>query len=296
VTMSETGLAQLAADINGNITSQTPQDSVFLKAEAYGADEALTAFGPVPPPPTGWRAYLVANVFGGVQPGGFNTDIDILQARITANAKASDAWYRLALQNMPASGGDGPPPPPPDPRVILTDLKVTGAERTASGVWYQAYSPGQSITIQAVTDPAQPPSPPSIAWQGGQAHATGLPQLRAVPLNALTPFGQSLTVQATLGSVTKSVRLKVVPNLLRFDVSGAEGLGDGKWGVDPGDSKPAMVRVVTEPSGPEACRYLQWTGGEPCPDGGDNCCRLVPASAFSNPEMQMPVDVKVILE
>lgn len=188
-----------------------------------------------------------------------------------------------------------PVPPTPIPTARLVDLRVLGAERAPSGVWYQAYSSGQTITIQAVTDPAQPASPPAIVWQGGQADATGLPQLRAVSRGTLTPFGQPTTVQATLNGTTRSVRVMVVPNLLRFDISGAEGLGSDRWGIDPDSAKPAVVRAVTDPSGAEAGKYLQWSGGEPCADRTDNTCRLVPAAAFRDPTLQIPIDVKINL-
>jgi len=294
--LTDTGLDALKADVMAKLGSPALEDGVFLKADTYTADAALSALGPVPPPQGGWRKYLITNVYGGVQPGALDGNIDVLTARITSNAKDSDAWYRLAVQNLEGAIPQPQPQPQPGGETRLVDLRVIGAERTPSGTWYQAYSPGQNITVQAVTDPAQPSSPPAIAWQGGQPDATGLPQLRAVPLGTLTPFGQRLTVQATLGSVTKSVQVMVVPNLLRFDVSGAEGMGDGKWGVDPEGNTSAVVRVVTEPPGAEACRYLRWTGGEPCPDTADNCCRLVPASAFNDPSKQMPVDVKVTLD
>ena len=214
---------------------------------------------------------------------------------IIKQARADAAAAQAPPTPIPPTPVPPTPIPPTPVPVRLIDLRVLGAERTSSGVWYQTYGPGRAITIQAVVDPPQGASPTGITWQGGQPDATGLPQLRAVPLGTLTPFGQPLTVQATLGSVTKSVRVMVVPNLLRFDVEGAEGLGEGKWGIDPEDTKPAVVRAVIDPPGAEAAKYLQWTGGEPCPDATDNTCRLVPAAAFKDPTFQIPIDVKINL-
>ena len=179
-------------------------------------------------------------------------------------------------------------PEKPSPRLV--DLIVMGAERSPSGVWCGLYSPGRNITIGARVDPVQ--SAPHIIWEGGQPGDS--PQERTVPLDAVTPFDEPIVVQATLDGVSKSARLKVVPRLLRMDVSGAERTADGSWHVNThGD--PVVVRAALTPSVPGACRYLRWTGGGSLPHDGDNCSRLVPPSAFTDPH-RLPVDAEVIVD
>jgi hypothetical protein len=174
----------------------------------------------------------------------------------------------------------------------LIALEVDDAGRAPSGVWCATYSPGRHITSRAVIDPPGLGPPSDIVWQGGDPDS---PYRRVVRLGKLTPFGESWTVQATLGSVTKSVYVKVVPRLLRVDVSGAERTADGTWRVNT-DGAPVVVRATTAPSVFEAWPYLQWTGTEPCSDSDDNSCRLVQASAFTDPDRLLLFDVRMAID
>jgi len=188
---------------------------------------------------------------------------------------------------------DEEPPPPCVP--TLLDLMVRGAERLPSGVWYQEYRPGGSVTIDARLDPPQLASASDIVWDGGEPHSLDSPLHRVLSLGVLTPFGAVLTVRATLSGVTKSVHVKAVPKVVRLDVSGAERLPNGGWRVDPG-VETVVVRAITRPSVPEACRYLRWIGIGSRADTGEACCCMVSATAFTAAGPALPVDVTVILD
>jgi ADP-ribose pyrophosphatase YjhB (NUDIX family) len=281
------GLASLRSDITTALDSARVADGVLDKVDTLSRASALLELGPLVPPPDSWRSYLVANYFGGQQPGPLNTGIDVLTAQIAARTKDSDTFYRIALQQ---AGSDvGPPPFSP----VLTGLEVLGAEQNKAGVWYQAYSRDGWITIQACTDPVATDA--QVFWQGGQPHPTGLPELRAVPLDVLTPKGRPQAVQATLGGVTLSVQIMVVPNLLRPEVVGAESLGSERWQVDPTSGTRTRVRGLVEPDSPEARAWLVWSGGEPCPGMSDNACRQIKTAELKGPNDPLPVSVRIDL-
>ncbi len=252
------GLRALLGDIQANIAARKIADGVVLEAEIKRQAEASALIGPVKQPPEGWRSYLVQNYYDGKPPGQLNTEIDALTAEMALRATEPSPGFDLAIENTPKSVA---PPPAKIPRLV--ELKVSGAEQSPAGVWYQAYSPDQSIRIQAVTDPPSSEAQGQIVWRGGVSDPTGYPALRCVPLNAITPFGTFLTVEATLGEQNKSARVAVAPNLVSLDISDAYAQPGDQWGLDAENKdKPAVVRAVVEPDTEDAYKYLKWTGGK----------------------------------
>lgn len=149
----------------------------------------------------------------------------------------------------------------PDPRLAkLVSLEVSGAEQDDSGLWYQAFSADQAVRIRALTEPEGPDVAARIAWSGGEADVSGADDMRAVSLGRLTVPGTPAVVAASLNGQRLSVRVAVVPDLVRLDVSNALSEGEERWSLT--DTGPVVLRVVAEPDTPAAYRQLVWTGGE----------------------------------
>ncbi|MCK9397135.1 MAG: hypothetical protein M0Q44_16285 [Methylobacter sp.] len=283
------GLKSLSADIQANLEAQQIRNGVLQTVSIKPVTEAKSLLGPVSPPPDGWKAYLIQNYYGGKAPGQLNTDIDQLTAQLTERSAEPATSFRLAIENTPASIQ----PPPPVTRLV--ELKVSGAERSPGGTWYQSYSPDQAIRIQAVTDPQLGDTQNQIVWQGGAPDPSGYPALRIVPLKDITPSGTFLTVQATLANQSKSVRVAVVPNILGFDVNGAMADGNGKWSLDPNCGESAVVRAMIEPDSPAAYKWLKWNGGEVDSKHPDDR-RLVPVKSVLDPKKPLPIEVEINLD
>lgn len=283
------GLKSLSGDAQANLAAQQIRDGVLQTLAIKRLAEASALLGPVSPPPEGWRAYLVQNYYGGKPPGQLNTEIDQLTSQLTRSSAEAASGLRLAIANIPAAIQ----PPPVTARLV--ELRVSGAELSPSGIWYQSYSPDQAIRIQAVTDPPNSEAQSQIAWQGGGPDPSGYPALRIVPLQAITPFGTSLSVRATLAGESKSVKVAVVPNILGFDVAGAMADGEGVWSLDPKAEKSAVVRAMLEPPDPEAYKWLKWKGGEVDAMHPDDR-RLVPLQAVLDPKQPLPIEVSVNID
>ena len=284
------GLAALTADVQANIEARKPRDGVLEMAAIKRLPEATTLLEPVLPPTTGWKQYLIANYYGGKAPGPLNLDIGTLTERLTTYSAEPPTAFSVVIKNVPKSGVV-----PPVTTGRLVELKVNGAEHTPSGIWYQSYAPGQSIFLQAVTEPATPEVQQQIRWQGGTPDPFGYANLRTVPLDRLTPRGAPFIVQASLGDQTKSVKVAVVPNLLRFDVTGAQSEGENTWGLNSQGDSTAVVRAVVEPDTTEAYTFLTWSGGEVDPRNPHDR-RLVPTRLVRDPKNPLPVEVHITVE
>lgn len=102
LSLPQTGLAALCKDAEANINKRALRNGLLLKPDTPRKPEAESRLGPLAPPPDGWANYLVQNYFGGKAPGQLNTGIDALTKEISAKTQMPDAWFRLALDNIPS--------------------------------------------------------------------------------------------------------------------------------------------------------------------------------------------------
>lgn len=120
VRCTASGLASLARDIQGKLQDNQPAEGVLLEAQVKRLSEAKSLIGPVPPPPDGWRNFLIRNHWGGKAPGQLNTEIDALTATIAANTAARPTGFLLALDSIPRHHDIPIPTPVPPASVIQT--------------------------------------------------------------------------------------------------------------------------------------------------------------------------------
>lgn len=186
------------------------------------------------------------------------------------------------------------PSPPPPADVSLDSLTVNGAEKSDSGLFYQFYSKDQTVRILAVTTPNTPEAWAKISWQGGGADFSNAANVRSVPLSTLTVPGTPNTVIATVNGKSLSVQVAVVPDILGFDVTGAQSDGDAEWSFEQGEKAPVIVRAVVEPDTQAAYKFLKWVGGETDPKN-PNDRRLVIGDEFTDPSKPLPVKVEINL-
>lgn len=187
------------------------------------------------------------------------------------------------------------PPDPPPASFELRELSVSGTDRTSSGLHYQVYQAGQFVRIRAITSPDSAEAHAALAWSGGEPDFSGAPNLRAVSLAKLTEPGKPTLVSAALQGRSLAVKVAVVPDLLRFDVSNAEAAGANAWGIDGDDEQPTVVKVVANPDTQAAYAQLVWTGGEVDPTHPYDR-RIVRAADIDPSTGELAIRVKVRLD
>lgn len=101
VAADRSGLAALAAEINRTLGAHLAR-GVLTEVAVVPLPEALMRIGPVAPPPGGWRAVILHEVYGGVVPGALDTTFPVLVAQITARSREPAAQFALALQGIPS--------------------------------------------------------------------------------------------------------------------------------------------------------------------------------------------------
>jgi hypothetical protein len=265
------GLEALTKAVQANIEAGKPRDGVLEMVAIKRLPEATTLLKPVLRPKTGWKQYLTDNYYGGKPPGSLNLDIGTLTQRLTTYSTEPPTAFSVVIENIPKSGVVPPvttvPPVPQVKPGRLVALNVNDAEHTSGGIWYQSYAPGQSILLQAVTEPATPEVHEQIHWQGGSPGPSGHADLRTVSRDRLTPKGAPIIVQASLDYETKSVKVAVVPNLVALDVYGAEHTRGGIWYQSYAPGQSILLQAVTDPARPEVHGQIHWQGGSPGPSG-----------------------------
>jgi hypothetical protein len=104
------GMRALQKDIQQNIDAQKVQDGVLETTAIKRTREAEQLIGPVPPPPEGWRRYVIANYYGG-KPPALNPPIDA-QTKILAerSAKTPDG-FQVVIEHTPAKSNTHPDDP-----------------------------------------------------------------------------------------------------------------------------------------------------------------------------------------
>ncbi len=282
---SESGLDALAADINRNINDLNLVEGTLAEVAVLRVAEARNRIGPVLPPQGGWGSFIVKNYYGGVAPGPFNTDVVVLTNRITLRSKESGDWYQIALRQLPDGGG------PSEPKLL--GLTVEGADylHGTENTYTTTYRFGARVTIRARMD--RDSSAGQVSWNNGEA--TGPDYV--VPVNRITPVGESIKVTASLGSTRFEVNLLIRPTV-RFEVDNAEAGRDSTpdrqvWiAAYSDDGPPVEIRAVMTPNTPEAYTHLQWDGGQ-APRDDRNDRRLVPRNRIATPDN--PVRVKATI-
>ena len=99
------GLQGLQTDVQANIEGMKIQDGVLDTTAVKGVSEAETLIGPVPPPPDGWKPYVISQYYGG-NPPHLNPPIDTQTKIITERSGKAPVGFRVAIENMPA--GESP--------------------------------------------------------------------------------------------------------------------------------------------------------------------------------------------
>jgi hypothetical protein len=94
------GMRDLQTDIQHNIDARKVQNGVLLSAEVRRISEAKTLIGPVPPPPKGWKSYVIANYYGG-NPPRLNPPIDTQTKTMTARSAEPPTGFSLVIDNFP---------------------------------------------------------------------------------------------------------------------------------------------------------------------------------------------------
>ena len=100
---SQGALELLQSVIQDTLETDQVRDYTLRETQLVDVPKARTLLGPTPPPPDGWQKYLIANYFGGTQPGMLNTNQDILTAQITNSAAQDNSYFTTALSDKDTS-------------------------------------------------------------------------------------------------------------------------------------------------------------------------------------------------
>lgn len=114
------GMQALQTDIQGNIEARKIQDGVLETTAVKRISEANTLIGPVPPPPDGWKPFVIDRYYGG-NPPKLNPPIDTQTEIMTERSGQKPVGFQLVIENLPTS--ESPPSPPPSP--VATPVKST---------------------------------------------------------------------------------------------------------------------------------------------------------------------------
>ncbi len=267
--LSGEGLKKLKSDVRKNIDDRTVFDGVLQHADIVAGPLAPEKVGPIEPPPNGWRAFLVTNYYGGVQPGQFNTTIDILQQQITQRSKASAEWFTMAIGDVPEKPITG----------LLTKLEVSGAS-PSNGDWEATYQPESFITIRAVTDPDTTEVHKLIKWTGGTVDTNDPYGQRLVPRDTVTAKGKPVVVKASLNTALQAT-IEVVPSAVALAVANATQTNGNEYvaNYDANNTNQITIAATTVPNSSAAWSHIVWTNGA---QGDAVNTRLVPVDQITN--------------
>lgn len=110
VPTTEAVLEQLVAAAEQAIATGAPSQHVLDEVAVVSGAEALERIGPVSPPPDGWAAWVVTNVYGGTTPGALDVTFPVLVAQLSARSVQLATPFRQALLGAgTACGGAGAP-------------------------------------------------------------------------------------------------------------------------------------------------------------------------------------------
>lgn len=283
VQLSGPGLQALATDIARNIDNKDVYDGVLRKVSVFVGEQASEKIGPIDPPADGWRTFLVENYFGGRQPGGFNTTIDILQSRITKRSVQDSGWFKTAINTIPQvpiaaeiTGLKVEPITGPLHSVAAMQLGALGGDPL---VVEESYSPGSFVRICAITEPDTATAHKLIEWEGGIVDETRPYDCRLVPLDQVTPKGHPILITATLGK-TLTARISVGPSDIALNVASATNPRSNEWVAqyEAANTNPITITATTVPNNAIAQSYIEWTHGQV---GASNAQRLVPVDQIA---------------
>ena len=268
--LSSKGLDMLKTDIRTNINDRTVFDGVLWDADIVAGPLAPDKVGPIEPPENGWRAFLVKNYFGGVQPGQFNTDIDNLQKQITQRSKASAEWFTMAIGEVPEK----------PITALLTKFEVTGAS-PSNGNWIATYQPDSFVRIRAVTDPDTNEVHKLIKWTGGIEDDNDPYGHRLVPRDTVTAKDDPVVVKASLNPSIQT-EIEVVPSditITRVDNATNPRGNEYVANYDANNTNQITITTTTTPNTVEAWSHIVWTNGA---QGNAANTRLVPVNQITN--------------
>lgn len=232
------GLAAFAADAQANLTARKVEDGVLARVEVRPVAAALPLVAPCAAPAEGWARFVADH--GLVQRSGSpRSDAGQLVRQLSERTAMAPAGARAALDVLA-----GLPIGETQPRPRLQELRVLGA-RPMGGDWYQTWSPGEVVLVQALTDPAGA----EVTWEGGAPDPLGRPDWRALPRDRLSDPGVPFRIEARLGDQRGEARIAVVPELVGIEVRGQ------------GDGAGVLVRARLAPEDAAAFRHLHWDGG-----------------------------------
>jgi len=97
MTMSASELTMLATLAGQAIAAGTAPEGVLSSVEAISTVDAVARLGPVPPPPGGWAAFVVNQVYGGSPPGALDTVFPLLVSQIAQRTQSSPDIFESAL-------------------------------------------------------------------------------------------------------------------------------------------------------------------------------------------------------
>jgi len=286
------GLASLAAAINANIHARTPEDGTLAEVEVLPLSEAAKRLGPFPKPDRGWRGVIVDRYYSGRRPEAMDTIFPALVNQVAARSQEPPDWFQVALKRIPGSS----PIPPVAARLVRLHAELP-PEPGAANTYAATYddTPGRGVVVRAIVEVPGGGPAPSVAWEGAGETVTGSPNDRMIRLNQISPIGRPFTVSATLSGITLNVSLIIRPRWAGSTVTNAEREGTGSateqtWVAECSeDGPPVEITILTAPDTPPAHAHVQWTGGEPDPQGRGNVRRV---SRRDLPEADGPVRVK----
>jgi hypothetical protein len=258
------GLDALAADAQTNLDARRVDDGVLAAAEVQPIGTALSRVAPCATPDEGWERFLANHGLaeqGGLLDrltGGLAQRLAERSAMPPTGAQAAlDILAALAIPQVHSDTASA----------RLAALNVLGARSGSAGDWYQTWSPGEMVLIQAVTEPPAA----AVAWDGGATDPLGRADWRAVGRDNLSDPGAPFLVRAGIAGAPadeqQEVRVAVIPELVGVEVEGVD--GDGS----------VRVRALLAPADQRAAAHLRWNGGVPEP--GDGAVRRLSASELA---------------
>jgi hypothetical protein len=261
------GLQAFAADAADRIGAGKVRDGVIDRLEIEPVAQALALLGPCAQPPEGWAGFVSSNRLRNREPGSLRSEGSMLISQLVGRSAMAPAAARLAVQTLagcvePKNTGASQAS---EKVVHFSELEILGARLHESGLWYQFYTPGQVISIHAVTTAPSAQELP-IEWQGGEPDPRGRSDWRSLPLDRLSHPETPFTIQASLEGDRVEVRIAVVPVLIGMEVTRAHTLNRENGGSDTLATGATWVRAVLSPSTEEAFRHLNWYGGRADPN------------------------------
>lgn len=112
VPMSEAQLERLAADAQQSLGSGGTRQGWLAEIQAVALADALVRIGPVPPPASGWAAYVVQQVYAGMPPGALDTTFPLLVSMVSTRSVEPATPFQQAFLGIGKACGGSPVPPP----------------------------------------------------------------------------------------------------------------------------------------------------------------------------------------